>query len=199
VSIDDSNSNFLSEDGSVIFNNRKRIDVYVFLYNKDFGSCLQSYYLLTGMPPLIPRYALGIWWNKNDFYHFDDIKRLLQEFNKHKIPMSILLLGDNWHLKDKNNLERFNSGFTFNRELFAKPAEFINYMHERGVKVGVSIDPSEGIHPHEPRFELVAKSIGVSDKQLIPFNVYDKELMVAYFNHLIEPLYKLGVDFFWVN
>ena len=199
VSIDDSKSNFLAEDGSIILNNRKRIDLYVFLYNRDFGSCLQNYYLLTGMPPLIPRYALGIWWNKNEFYHFEDIKKLLQEFNKYRIPMSILLLGDNWHLKDKNNLERFNSGFTFNSELFRKPAEFVNYMHERGVKVGVSIDPSEGIHPHEPRFELVAKSIEVSDKQLIPFNVYDKELMVAYFEHLIEPLYKLGVDFFWIN
>ena len=55
VSIDDSTSNFLAEDGTIIFNDKKRIDVYVFMYNKDFGSCLQSYYLLTGMPQFIPR------------------------------------------------------------------------------------------------------------------------------------------------
>ena len=72
------------------------------MYNRDFGSCLQNYFTLTGMPPLIPRYALGIWWNKNDFYYFEDIQKLLQNFNKYKIPMSILLLGDNWHLKDKS-------------------------------------------------------------------------------------------------
>lgn len=199
ASIDDSKSNFIAEDGSIIYNDRKRIDTYVFLYNKDFGNCLQSYYTLTGMPPLIPRYALGIWWNKSDFYYFDDIKKLLVDFNKYKIPMSVLLLGDNWHLKDKNNLARFNSGFTFNRDLFYKPAEFVKYMHDRGVRVGVSLDPSEGIHPHEPKFDEIAKSLGVSDKQIIPFNVFDKQLLIAYFNSLIEPLYKIGIDFFWIN
>lgn len=199
VSIDDSKSNFLAEDGTIIYNDKKRIDIYVFMYNKDFGNCLQSYFTLTGMPPLIPRYALGIWWNKNDVYNFEDIKKLLTEFNKNKIPMSILLLGDNWHLKDKNNLGRFNSGFTFNRELFPKPAEFTKYLHERGVRVGVSLDPSEGIHPHEPKFDEVAKRVGVADKTAIPFNVYDKELMIGYLDELIDPLYKIGIDLFWIN
>lgn len=199
ASIDDSKTNFIDEDGTIVFNDKKRIDMYVFLYNKDFGTCLQNYFMLTGMPPLIPRYALGIWWNKNDFYYFDDIQKLLIDFNKYKIPMSILLLGDNWHLKDKSNLSRFNSGFTFNRDLFYKPTEFTNYMHERGVRVGVSLDPSEGIHPHEPKFDEMAKAVGVSDKQVLPFNVFDKEFVIAYFKNLIDPLYKLGIDFFWIN
>ncbi len=199
VSIDDSKSNFIAEDGSIIFNDKNRIDTYIFMYNKDFGNCLQNYFTLTGMPPLIPRYSLGIWWNKADFYYFDDIQKLLSDFNKYKIPLSVLLLGDNWHLKDKSNLARFNSGFTFNRDLFFKPTEFVKYMHDRGVRVGVSLDPSEGIHPHEPKFDEIAKSIGISDKQIIPFNVFDKELMVSYFTHLIEPLYKIGIDFFWIN
>lgn len=199
VSIDDSKSNFIAQDGSIVYNDRKRIDMYVFLYNRDFGNCLQSYFMLTGMPPLIPRYALGIWWNKNDVYYFNDVQKLLSDFNKNKIPVSILLLGDNWHLKDKNNLSRFNSGFTFNRELFYKPVEFTKYMHDRGVRVGVSLDPSEGIHPHEPKYDDIARAVGNPDKQIIPFNVFDKELMSAYLNYLIDPLYKLGVDFFWIN
>ena len=199
VSLDDSKSNFIAEDGSVIFNDKDRIDIYVFAYNKDFGNCLQSYFQLTGMPPLIPRYALGIWWNKNDFYHHTDLEKLVNDFNKHRIPLSILLIGDNWHLKDRNNLRRFNSGFTFNRELIPKPIEFVKYMHDRGIKFGLSLDPSEGIHPHEPKFEEVAKLVGVADKQIIPFNVYDKDLVVGYFDHLVDPLYKVGADFFWIN
>ena len=199
VSLDDSKSNFIAEDGTVIFNDRDRIDIYVFAYNKDFGNCLQSYFQLTGMPPLIPRYALGIWWNKNDFYHHTDLEKLVNDFNKHRIPLSILLIGDNWHLKDRNNLRRFNSGFTFNRELIPKPIEFVKYMHDRGIKFGLSLDPSEGIHPHEPKFEEVAKLVGVADKQIIPFNVYDKDLVVGYFDYLVDPLYKVGADFFWIN
>ena len=199
VSIDDSKSNFIAEDGSIIFNDKQRIDTYVFLYNKDFGNCLQSYYLLTGMPPLIPRYALGIWWNKNNFYYFNDIQKLVNDFNKYRVPMSVLLMGDNWHLKDKNRLERFNSGFTFNRELFFKPSEFTKYLHDRGIKLGLSLDPSEGIHPHEPKFDDFAKDLNISDKQIIPFNAYDKKLIISYFENFIKPLYEVGADFFWIN
>ena len=199
ASIDDSKSNILAQNGTLIYNDKKRTDIYVFLYNKDFGNCLQNYFMLTGKPPLIPRYALGIWWNKSDFYYFDDIQKLLMDFNKNKIPLSVLLLGDNWHMKDKNNLARFNSGFSFNRELFYKPAEFTKYLHDRGVRVGVTLDPSEGIHPHEPKFDELAKEIGVSDKQLIPFNIFDKGFLVAYLEHMIDPLYKLGIDFFAIN
>lgn len=199
ASIDDSNSNFIAEDGTIIYNDRKRIDVYVFLYNKDFGNCLQNYFMLTGMPPLIPRYALGIWWNKTDFYNFEDIKNLLVAFNRHRIPLSILLLGDNWHLKDKNNLARFRSGFTFNRDLFPKPEEFTKYLHERGVSLGINIDPSDGIYPHELKYDDFAKELGVSEKQTIPFNIFDKNLIAAYLEHFINPLYDVGVDFFWLN
>lgn len=199
VSIDDSKTNFIDVDGTIIHNDKKRIDVYVFMYGKDFGNCLQSYFKLTGMPPLLPRYALGIWWNKTDLYYFENVQKLVNDFNRYKIPISILLLGDNWHLKDLNNLSRFNSGFTFNRELFYKPSELVTYLHNRGIKLGVSLDPSEGIHPHEPRFEEISKALGISDKQVIPFNVFDKELIIAYFNYLIKPLYDIGVDLFWIN
>ena len=43
--------------------------------------------------------------------------------------------------QDKNRLDRFNSGFTFNRELFFKPSEFTKYLHDRGIKLGLSLDP----------------------------------------------------------
>ena len=199
VSIDDSKSNFIAPDGTIIFNDRNRIDTYVFMYNRDFGSCLQNYFMLTGMPPLIPRYALGIWWNKTDVYNEEDVKKLINNFNRDKLPLSVLLLGDNWHLKDRTNLKRFNSGFTFSKELYPRPNELIDFVHQKNIRLGLSLDPSEGIHPHEPRFEEVAKAMGFSDKQIIPFNVFDKDMLNAYFSFLIQPLYALGVDFFWIN
>lgn len=199
ASLDDSKSNFIMEDGSIGHNDRTRIDTYVFLYNKDFGNCLQNYFMLTGMPPMIPRYALGIWWNKNDYYYFNDIEKLVKDFREHEIPLSVLLLGDNWHLKDKNNLTRFNSGFTFNRDLFYKPSEFSKFVHNQGLHLGLSLDPSEGINPHEPKFLEIAKVANVSAKQVIPFNAFDKDFMKVYLDELIEPLYRVGVDFFWIN
>ena len=65
VSIDDSSSMIINEDGFLTPNTRPRTDLYVFMYRRDFGLCLRDYFMLTGFPELIPRYALGIWWNKN--------------------------------------------------------------------------------------------------------------------------------------
>ena len=48
-------------------------DIYLFLYNNDFEGCLSDYFSLTGYPNLIPRYALGTWWYKNNDYSEKDI------------------------------------------------------------------------------------------------------------------------------
>jgi len=76
VSIDDSKSLIFNEDGSVGKRADQRIDTYLFMYKKDFGFCLKDYYHLTGYPPLIPRCALGVWWDKNEEYDTDSIYSL---------------------------------------------------------------------------------------------------------------------------
>ena len=72
----------------------------------------------------------------------------------------------------RNNKEVFHkkslSNYTFNRELFLKPTELTKYLHDRGVKLGLTLDPSEGIHPHEPKYSEIAKAVGSSDKSVIP-------------------------------
>lgn len=199
VSLDDSHSLIIMEDGSLKDVDRYNLDTYVFLYKRDFGACLQDYFRLTGMPPMIPRYALGIWWNKNDLYSFEDTKKLIYQFNRNEIPVSVLLLGDNWHMKDMNRLTRYRTGFTFNPELFTNPLEFTSFMHDRGVRVGLFMDPSEGIYPHEARYDEISRELNIHEKQTIPFNVFDHTILNIYLTKLIAPLYTLGVDFFWID
>ena len=68
TSIDDSKTPILDQNGNILAPNYKNIDTYLFVYNKDFGVGLRDYFNLTTLPPLIPRYALGVWWNKNESY-----------------------------------------------------------------------------------------------------------------------------------
>lgn len=196
ASLDDSKSLILMPDGYLTQTNISRVDTYLFVYRRDFGLCLKDYFELTGYPALIPRYALGIWWNKNEIYNFQDTKDLLVHFNRNQIPLSILLLGEFWHLKDKNNLSLYKTGYTFNRNLFPDPSFFTKFMNERGVRVGLQIDPKEGIMPHEDAYEEIARDLGLTDRQVIPFQVFDKFILKSYFNKLIKPLTMKGIDFF---
>ena len=199
ASIDDSESFLIMEDKTLFKPKNRRVDTYLFIYNKDFGMCLKDYFLLTGNSPMIPRYALGIWWNRDKIYSFENVKTLIKAFNRYKIPMSVLLLSEFWHLKNTEDYTKFKTGYTFDTGLFPNPSEFINYMHQRGVRVGVNIDPVEGVYPHEANYSSFASALSVTDQKVIPFNAFDPKFMDAYFKYLIEPLKKIGVDFFWLD
>lgn len=195
VSIDDSESLIFNEDGSLGKRVDKRIDTYLFMYRKDFGFCLRDYFKLTGKPALIPRYALGVWWNKNITYNTAEVEKLVWEFKKNGIPLSIFLLGSDWHITYQNTY----SGFTFDYSLFPNPNLLINELHEDKIRLGLNIDPTGGIDPDEIAYARF-KAASLYDKDgIIPFNVFNKKMLTAYLNEFIKPLNELGVDFYWLD
>ncbi len=128
VSLDDSKSLIFNRDGSVGKRSDERIDTYLFMYKKDFGFCLKDYYRLTGYPPLIPRYALGVWWNRDCSYSVNDIYSLLANFKKHEIPISVMLL-NKWSKDD----------VSFDRELIPEPSGVIQELHSNHIRLGLNL------------------------------------------------------------
>jgi len=201
ASIDDSNSLIFDSNEYLKKPESKRMDIYLFMYRRDFGLCLKDYFELTGKPALIPRYALGIWWNREKIYTDEDVKKIIRTFNKYHIPLSVVLLTDFWHIKDSRNLDNYRTGYTFNPSLFPDPFDFTNYLHERGVRIGLSLDPSEGIYPHEFLYKDVKTELNIpnEDNRVIPFNAFDKNIIDVYFNKLVNSLLHDGIDFFWLD
>lgn len=195
VAIDDSNSLIMNESGTYGIRNDKRLDFYVFMYRRDFGACLRDYFTLTGFPPLIPRYALGVWWNRNTTYTYKDIEKLIFKFNKYRIPVSVLMLGDKWHKQNP----KLTSGLSFNEELLKNPKKLTDFLHNKGIRLCVSINPLEGISPKEDYFLPFKSAIGETKEGIIPFNVFSSTMLNAYFDYFIHPLMNNGIDFFWIN
>jgi len=197
--LDDSHTMLIDNEGFMIPNTTKRVDFYLFAYRRDFGLCLKDYFTLTGYPPLIPRYALGIWWNRDQIYSFDDTKKLIKTFNKYEIPISVLLLSEFWHRKDKNNYNLYKTGYSFNNELFKNPLDFIKEMHANEVRVGLNLDGSEGINKMNDGYLKMCEELNLPTNSVIPFKVLNKDFIVSYLKNLIDPLYNLGIDFFWLD
>ncbi len=199
ASIDDSKS-FVFEDDSFL-NIRKNniVDTYLFIYRRDFGLCLKNYFKLTGNPSLIPRYALGIWWFKNEKYSDEDIIKLINKFNKEEIPISILLLGEYWHEQKLVNKKLVKTGFTFNNTLISNPQNTIKYLHERGIRVGLNINPKEGILPTEKHYDEFKSDLNLEKNVIVPFNAFDRNFLYAYFKDIIKPLDDVGIDFYWID
>lgn len=195
VSIDDADSLIFNRDGSLGKRSDKRIDTYVFLYRKDFGFCLRDYFKLTGKPALIPRYTLGVWWNKDVTYQTKDVEDVVWNFKKNEIPLAVFLFGPDWHISYKETY----TGYTFDYNLIDNPKELINYLHKNKVRIGLNIDPSGGIHPDEIAYQRFKTAASYDKEGIIPFNVFNKKMLNAYLDEFIKPLNDLGVDLYWID
>ena len=199
ASIDDSNSKIFGEDGVLINREQNSIDIYLFMYLNDYELCLNDYFALTGKPALLPRYALGNWWSRNEDYNDMKLKQLIDEFERQEIPLSVLVLNKDWHVHKYENNDKLDTGFTFNRDYFKAPYEMIEYLHSKGIRIGLSVNPMEGIYPYDEYYEEAKKYVGTDEKGIIPFNVLDPKFLDVYLKLLIHPLDALGVDFFWLD
>ena len=187
VCIDDSKNYVLDNENFI--KREPTTDLYLFVYRTDLGLCLQDYFKLTGYPPMIPRYALGCWWYKNDKYNMHDIDNVIKNFNDTHIPISVFLLGDKWH----NNIENYNYDIT----LF-EPSVLNKYYSNKEQIFGLTIDPSLKINSNDPLYNEAIKYIQpVKDYiSLIPLN---NNSINVYLNLIVKKLLNSGINLFNID
>lgn len=199
VSIDDSKSMLIKEDGTFEVNPNKGIDTYLFVYLDDYDKCLQDYFNLTGYPRLIPRYALGNWWYKNDNYTDKTLKELVDGFGNNRVPISLVLFNNHWHKTPSIKKKVITSGFTFDKESFNDPSLMIKYLHRLGIRVGLSINPFDGFYNIDEYFEKAGEYLKTDENGVIPFNVLDPKTVDVYLKLFIHPLDNFDVDFYFID
>ncbi len=199
ASIDDTKDYFWNEDGTVGERDAGAIDIYLFMYNGDFEEALKDYYELTGYPALVPRYALGNWWSRNNDYDDLELKELVDTFEKKEIPISIVLLDKDWHKRAYSGKYHLKSGFTFNNDKFKNPAAMIDYLKEKNIRLGLNVNPTEGIYNYDKYYEEALKYLKANRNGQIPFNVYDPKFIDVYLKIFIHPLDSMGIAFYWLD
>ena len=197
ASFDDSKSKIILEDGTLADPPEDHIDIYVFLYDKDFKQALLDYFKMTGAPALIPRYALGNWWSRNVAYSDTSLYQLIRNFERNKIPLSVMLFDHDWHYRNIDGHKGLKTGFTFNKDLFIEPNKMIEDLHKRGIRVGLCVNPTNGIYPHEMFYQQASAALGITDSKVILFDPLNPKLLDVMFKMFLHPLEAQGVDFFW--
>ena len=203
--IDDTESLVFNEEYMLVnrelnSNNNIYKDIYFFGYGRDYKGCLRDFFKIAGNVPLIPRWALGNWWSRYWEYTQEELTNLIKEFEQRGVPLSVCIVDMDWHLVKDLPYSGW-TGYTWNRELFPNPTEFLKWLHDKGLKVSLNLHPADGVRPHEEVYGEMAEFMGIdhSTKKSVDFDITSPKFIEAYFEILHHPLEKEGVDFWWID
>jgi alpha-glucosidase (family GH31 glycosyl hydrolase) len=203
AALDDSRSFVFDDEGWVAPRDGHRHDLYVFTYGHDHQRALDAFHALSGLPPVLPRWALGNWWSRYHAYTADEYLRLLDRFDADGLPFSVAVLDMDWHrVADVD--PRYGSGWTgysWNRRLFPDPREFLADLHRRGYRVTLNVHPADGVRAYEDAYSDMAVALGRDPAagEPISFDITDPTFLEAYFSILHHRLEDDGVDFWWID
>ena len=206
--LDDSRSFLLDADGRFCPRKRKGKDVYVFAYGHDYRAAIQDFYKISGSVPLIPRFALGVWWSRYHAYTQAEYLGLMKRFAAENVPLTVATVDMDWHWTDPD--KRFGThykgkdgwtGYSWNTELFPDYKAFLQDLHQIGLHTTVNLHPADGVRAFEDPYPAMAKAMGLDPKtkQDIPFRCGNDTFWNAYFDVLHKPYEKEGVDFWWLD
>lgn len=196
------------------------VDEYFFGYGHDYRLAMREFVALSGRMPLPPKWAFGIWRSRWWVYTDRDLMHLVRGYRERHLPLDVVGIDMDWHIVDKPRdypgpswfkgkrrlLDPSGqpygwTGYTWNKDLFPDPREFLAWMHRRHLKVFLNLHPASGVMPWEQAYPAMARAMGIdpASRRYIPFQVTNRRFVENYFHYVIDPLDRQGVDFWWID
>ena len=204
--------------------NVARQDLYFFGYGHDYMEAVSDFTKISGRIPMPPKYAFGYWWCRYWEYSDYELVDLAQHFKDLGIPADVMIIDMDWHetwnseehpgLVDESGQGLGWTGYTWKKELFPDPENLLTTLHEYGLKTSLNLHPASGIQPFEEPYERFVKDyLSRTDDYdgpknfikedgspaYVPFRMDQVEWADAYFNSVMRPFEKQGVDFWWLD
>lgn len=189
----------------------ERQDWYFFGYGHDYRDALRDFTAVAGRIPMPPRFAFGYWWSRYWTYSDAELRSLVGQMESYGIPIDVLVVDMDWHetfglssrdpRRDPAGQMIGWTGYTWNRALFPSPERFLSFARGKGLKCALNLHPASGIPATEERYGEFATAYGfdTSARAPIPFAIEEKKWARAWFDVVLRPLERQGVDFWWLD
>lgn len=177
------------------------MDMYFMGYGHNYKKALYDFTQIAGKIPMPPLYVFGYWYSKYQRYSEQDLRNIVTEIKTNEIPIDVLVIDMDWHKDGYNNrTDRTEwTGWTWNNELFPKPQEFINWLHDQNLKTTLNLHPADGVGQYEDNYAKLASDLVLPANQTIPWNIENKNFYKAFFNDILRPHENMGIDFWWLD
>jgi len=188
-----------------------RQDWYFFGYGHHYKQALGDYVKVAGRIPMPPRFVFGTWWSRYWAYTDQELDQLVRGFHENDVPLNVLVIDMDWHKtfnlrwwnerKDQAGQTLGWTGLSWNKLLFPDATAFLHHIHQQGLKVTLNLHPASGVQPWETRYPEMARAMGIdpATKKYVPFEITNKKFATDYFDIMLHPLEKQGVNFWWLD
>jgi alpha-glucosidase (family GH31 glycosyl hydrolase) len=180
-------------------------DGYLFAYGDNYAAALRDKADLTGAPPMLPRWAFGIWYSRLYPHTSADYReRVVPRAQARELPLSALVLDTD--VKAPNRWR----GWTWEHELLPRPEKFFGWTEQQDLRVALNVHPSIGAD--DPRYRKAQRT---ADSTLVnvqgkcprwqgdtgPCVVWDwgRPSHMGSYWAVHDPLTQQGIDAWWLD
>ncbi len=162
---------------------------------------MHSYSQVTGLPPMMPEYAMGFWQCKLRYRTQEELLEVAREYHRRGIPLSVLVI-DYFHWPNQGTWD-------FDRKYWPDPKGMVAELKEMGIELMVSIWPTvdANCENYQEMLEqglLVGTDRGVRTQMQFLGNetFYDAtnpEARAYVWNKVKNHYYDLGIRTYWLD
>ncbi len=180
------------ENGSCLWADcADELDWYFLYGGGSYQGLMEQHRLLTGETPMLPKYALGYIQSKERYVDAQEMIGVADEYRRRGVPLDMLVL-------DWQSWPEGQWGWKhFDEKRFPDPAAFTAALHERNVRLMLSIWPSMKGEHNTDRAQMLEQGFMLGNKLL--YNAFDPAARALYWQQANENLFRHGVDAWWCD
>lgn len=168
----------------------EELDFYV-IQGDNFDEITRGYYVLTGCPPMLPKWAFGYIQSKERYVNARELLEVVREYRRRQIPLDAVVLdwkswpdGSGWGQKSLDPAR------------FPEPERFTSELHAMHARLMVSIWPTMTGGCADRR-EMLGRRLMLGNQST--YNVFLPEARACYWEQVRCGLFSKGVDAWWCD
>jgi alpha-D-xyloside xylohydrolase len=167
---------------------------FYFMYGPSFDDIMSRCRALTGKATMLPRWAFGYIQSKERYKTQAELLEVAAEYRRRGLPLDVIV--QDWHTWP----EGMWGEKQFDPSRFPDPDRLVTELHDRNVKLMVSIWPIISGGPNaaemaEKGFMLGETSVGTGSV----YDAFDPEARALYWKQAYEGYYRYGIDAWWCD
>ncbi|ASB48772.1 glycoside hydrolase family 31 protein [Alkalitalea saponilacus] len=180
----------LKEDVTTYRSPHAQMIDYIVFYGPTADEVISSYRNLTGVAPMLPKWAYGFWQCRERYSSSNQLIENVKEFRKRNLPMDVIV--QDWQYWG-------NKGWgvpQFDERYYPNPTGFIGEIHDLNAHFCISIWSNPDINSELGR-EYQRNNHFIPNTNWLDY--FNPKTRKAYWNTLYENMFVHGLDSWWMD